>query len=93
MKFRYDRLGSYLNGTSDGLIDESKYDGSGWHWPEEAVDLFKDWWADRGEDAAIYIDQLGRKLSFKDYEGDWQYDFMLTRQSILFSLVHIREQK
>ena len=73
---RYERLGAFKSGATDGLISDDKYEGSGWYWPEEALKLFKNWWSDYSESGSIYVDQLGRKVNYTDYDGVDHYDFL-----------------
>ena len=73
---RYERLESFKLGDSDSLISDDKYAGSGWYWPEKAVNLFKKWWSDYNESGAIYVDQLGRKVNWTDYDGVDHYTFL-----------------
>ena len=62
-------------------MDNSKWEGSGNKWNSEAIDLFRSFY--KLPSPAIYLDATGRKVNFKNFNGEEEYDFLygITSQS------------
>ena len=69
------RLGlknDFSNGDLGALVTDSKWDGSGNKWDEDAISLFRSFY--KLPSPAVYIDHTGRKVHFYDFDGVKQYD-------------------
>lgn len=71
---RLERKKSFLEGNLGGLVDMTKWDGSGNKWDSEAIDLFRSFY--KFPSPAIYVDHTGRKVKFTDFNGEEQYELL-----------------
>ena len=71
---RLNRKQSFLDGNLGGLVDMTKWDGSGNKWDSEAIDLFRSFY--KLPSPAVYLDHTGRKVKFNDFNGDEQFEFL-----------------
>ena len=74
LKKRSERKQKFLDGDLGALVDESKWDGSGNWWDDDAIDLFRSFY--RLPSPAVYVDCSGRKVHFKNFKGEPEYDFL-----------------
>ena len=81
IQFDYDTLNKRLerkiefeNGNLGALVDFEKWEDSGNSWDEDAIALFRNFYV--LPSPAVYLDHTGRKVNFKNFEGEEEYDFL-----------------
>lgn len=74
LKKRLARKINFLEGELGALIDDQKWHNSGNWWDDDAIELFRDFY--RIPSPAVYLDHTGRKVSFTNFEGKKEYDFL-----------------
>ena len=83
---RLQRKIDFEEGDLGALVDTSKWETSGHAWDDEAIDLFRSFYV--LPSPAVYLDTTGRKVSYTNFDGDEEYDFLygLNPQSTIFMI-------
>ena len=71
---RRERALKFDEGFLGALIDDTKWEGSGKYWDDEAISLFRTFY--QLPSPAVYLDTSGRKVNFKNFMGESEYDFL-----------------
>ena len=74
LKNRLERKLQFEAGDLGALVDESKWENSGHAWDDDAIELFRSFY--ELPSPAIYLDTLGRKVSFTNFDDKKDYDFL-----------------
>ena len=74
LKKRINRKIQFEAGDMGALVDHTKWEGSGNAWDDEAINLFRDFYA--LPSPAVYLDHTGRKVDFKNFDGKDEYGFL-----------------
>lgn len=74
LKRRLERKLEFEGGDLGALVDESKWENSGHAWDDDAIDLFRSFY--ELPSPAIYLDTLGRKVNFTNFDDQKDYDFL-----------------
>ena len=71
---RLTRKQNFVMGDLGGLVDDTKWHNSGNWWNDDAIKLFRSFY--ELPSPAVYLDHTGRKVSFTNFDGDREYDFL-----------------
>ena len=74
LKRRLDLKTEFLAGDLGALVNNNKWESSGNKWGDDAILLMRKFY--ELPSPAVYLDNTGRKINFKNFNGDPEYDFL-----------------